>query len=556
MNYRAEQEWKHLRDQALFRAEELKKLLLQGKELDIEISPQLFAKLDILQKQTSSINRKLRIALIGGFSGGKTSIAAGLLGRIDGSMKINQSESSDSIEIYETDFCEIVDTPGLFGFEKKENGERFHELTRKYISEADLILYVMDPINSIKNTHTEELKWILRTLNLLPRTVFVLGRFDEVADMDDIQEWQHNLNIKKDNVLKRLKEDILPDMTDSKAEKIPIVAVCANPDGKGFSHWLNNPKEYRALSHINELQQATQQIIDREGGDKQIILQTQGSILRDVIHGVIPSAEIKFRNIQTETDKLQKLCRVMIEEMERTQSKLREQRIELRTSLTEYLAGLNSQIESLTLETFREFFIKEIGDDAIIVENKIKNLFDTYCNGCQENLSKMEHSFNNETNHFIELLQTYGKPFLQHVGKVDAGIVKTARNYFCPSVKFAPWGAVKMANKANLTMAGITVAITAWEFYDNYRKNEELKKYKKNLEEYLSAILKEICEEINSPDFFQKYGNLKDLTQRVQKVQITCTEWEKKNNTFAQWKENCKQLEKEIYLQLPQGTNS
>jgi len=65
----------------------------------------------------------LRIALLGAFSDGKTSVVAGWLGQVMKDMKIDTNESSDALAIYRPenlqDRCEIVDTPGLFGDKEK-----------------------------------------------------------------------------------------------------------------------------------------------------------------------------------------------------------------------------------------------------------------------------------------------------------------------------------------------------------------------------------------------------------------------------------------------------
>lgn len=112
------------------------------------------------------------------------------------SMNISQQESSNEVAIYNfKDQLQIIDTPGLFGFKEKTNAttaqiEKYKDITKRYVSEAHLVLYVMNPTNPIKESHTEDLKWLFRTLNLLPRTVFVLSRFDEVADMSDPAEFQ------------------------------------------------------------------------------------------------------------------------------------------------------------------------------------------------------------------------------------------------------------------------------------------------------------------------------------------------------------------------------
>ncbi|GAA8231544.1 hypothetical protein HpKG83_05860 [Helicobacter pylori] len=97
----------------------------------------------------SVADQKLRVALVGGFSEGKTSIAATWIERLDKSMKIDHQESSDAVKIYNIDNeIELVDTPGLFGFKEKisDSGEieRYKDITKKYVSEAHLILYMLN----------------------------------------------------------------------------------------------------------------------------------------------------------------------------------------------------------------------------------------------------------------------------------------------------------------------------------------------------------------------------------------------------------------------------
>ncbi|GAA8802575.1 hypothetical protein BTM150_11320 [Helicobacter pylori] len=65
-------------------------------------------------------DQKLKVALVGGFSERKTSIAAAWIERLDKSMKIDHQESNDAVKIYDIDNeIELVDTPGLFGFKEK-----------------------------------------------------------------------------------------------------------------------------------------------------------------------------------------------------------------------------------------------------------------------------------------------------------------------------------------------------------------------------------------------------------------------------------------------------
>ncbi|WP_154079439.1 GTPase [Helicobacter pylori] len=100
----------------------LKKLLdfvHTGEEYGIKVEESLKDKIHNAMKDVSG--QKLKVALVGGFSEGKTSIAAAWIERLDKkSMKIDHKESSDAVKIYDIDNeMELVDTPGLFGFKVK-----------------------------------------------------------------------------------------------------------------------------------------------------------------------------------------------------------------------------------------------------------------------------------------------------------------------------------------------------------------------------------------------------------------------------------------------------
>ncbi len=99
----------------------LKKLLdfiHTGEKYSIKIEESLKDK--IRNAMENVAGQKLKVALVGGFSEGKTSIAAAWIERLDKSMKIGHQESSDAVKIYGIDNeIELVDTPGLFGFKEK-----------------------------------------------------------------------------------------------------------------------------------------------------------------------------------------------------------------------------------------------------------------------------------------------------------------------------------------------------------------------------------------------------------------------------------------------------
>ncbi|GAA7328185.1 hypothetical protein MLS101_07330 [Helicobacter pylori] len=220
--------------------ENLKKLLdfiHTGEKYGINIEESFKEKINSAIQ--SATDQKLRVALVGGFSEGKTSIAAAWIERLDKSMKIDHQESSDAVKIYDIDNeIELVDTPGLFGFKEKiaDSGkiERYKDITKKYVSEAHLILYALNPSNPIKESHKDDLNWLFRTLNLLSRTIFVISRFDEEADIEDEEDYNKRFKTKKENIQNRLND--LISLSEKEKESLSIVAVAANPFGWGLEY--------------------------------------------------------------------------------------------------------------------------------------------------------------------------------------------------------------------------------------------------------------------------------------------------------------------------------
>ena len=133
----------------------LKKLIEEGEKLGLDFS-------SLEKKINEYINNKeigtIKIVLLGSFSDGKTTAIAGLLGKLESNMKIDEDESSDELSVYHIDTLgkqyEIVDTPGLFGTKEKEVdgvNVKFSEITERYISEAHIVIYVCNSVNTLKD---------------------------------------------------------------------------------------------------------------------------------------------------------------------------------------------------------------------------------------------------------------------------------------------------------------------------------------------------------------------------------------------------------------------
>ncbi|HDS1802711.1 TPA: 50S ribosome-binding GTPase [Pseudomonas putida] len=549
---------------ALTLLDRLQDFLGQGAQAGIPIDPALIGKLQNVINSMSG--EKLKVALIGGFSEGKTSIAAAWMEKLDrSSMKISHQESSNEVKVYEVgeDFV-LIDTPGLFGFKEQENAEthtveKYKDITKKYVSESHLVLYVMNSTNPIKESHKDDLTWLFRTLDLLPRTVFVLSRFDEVADVEDEQDYQSNLKVKRDNVAGRLREQI--GLTDQEAAELSIVAVAANPFDLGVEHWLTNLEQFKELSHIATLQTATTGKIKQNGGSAALANEMRASVIRDVLNNQLPVAIENDEKVAQEVVRLDELNTRLVNQLAMTGQQIEEARINLRNFATRYFSDLIIQAKGSSLETFGDFFEREVGAEGIIVSTRLQNEFSRQTQSITLEVEKMQVGFDSEVNHFNTTVKALGKQGINHVLKGNlinnttvlaardglTTIAKTVGMDIGKYLKFKPWGAVKFAKGANGALAFIGVALEAWDSWEQYKREEAFKKsvaeivsnFEQQRQDFLNLVNSEGFKEQFFPDYLL-------LNTRRQELQTNLDESRVRQQRFQAWRDEAEAIDAEF----------
>lgn len=526
----------------------LKKLLdfvHTGEEYGIKVEESLKDKICNAMKDVAG--QKLKVALVGGFSEGKTSIAAAWIDRLDESMKIDHQESSDEVKIYHIDNeMELVDTPGLFGFKEKitDSGkiERYKDITKKYISEAHLILYALNPSNPIKESHKDDLNWLFRTLNLLSRTIFVISRFDEEVDIEDEEDYNKRFKIKKENIQNRLNE--LISLSEEEKESLMIVAVAANPFDLGVEHWLKHQEEFQKLSHIKALQDATQKKIKENGGKLTIIEEAKKSVIQDVIYRQMPPAKQALQDINGEMEYLNKTLEKRRKDIQNLNSEISQARIHLKEFIIRYFSDLILQVSGTSLETFNDFAMREIGDKGINIETKVQNEFERQTQGIFSELAKIETGFNADMSLFEKHAGALGKigiNFLNQSGFINATNIKVARDGIAAAgkfvgidlaLKFKPWGAVNLAGNLNKALPLIGIAFEVWDSWKESQKIEKLEKAKGEMESNFDGQKQEILDLINDETKFKKtcFPSVFELEKCIQ----ACEESVKKTQECAQ----------------------
>lgn len=532
----------------------LEGFITQGQEFGLDVST------DIKVKLQNSLNTlqgdKLKIALIGGFSEGKTSIAAAWLGKIDPeTMNISASESSNAVKIYDIDEeYQLIDTPGLYGYKEQVNTdaqeiEKYKDIAKKYVSEAHIVLYVMNSKNPIKESHIEDLKWLFKDLNLLPRTVFVLSRFDEVADVEDELDYQDKFKIKEQNVKERLSSIL--SLTLQETNNLQIVAVSANPFDEGVDYWMKNRAEFEQLSHIKLLQNATSEIVKKSGGYTGLIEETRKSIISDILIKKIPEIEEQQTQLSKEMEKLNKIYEIETGALNVISKKISNAKTNLRSSFNNYFQDLVMQVQGTSLETIGDFLVREIGNEGSIISSKINEYFQNETNQINIALNTQAINFNAEIENIDTAVGSLTKKGLNHLAKnikLDNTTILAARDGLVATgklmglnlkdvLKFNPWGAVKFANHINKALPLIGIAVDAWDTWNQAKKLEEFQLAKRDLIANLQSQQKEILELIDKDEFIDKFFPIyNELKSKIEEIKLMHTEHELKTKSFASWR--------------------
>ena len=472
-------------------------------------------------------DKTIKIAFIGRFSDGKTSVLAALLGQKFDNMKIGIDETSDELLQYKSgaigDGVEIVDTPGLFGTKEKEvDGEmlRLSEKTERYLSQAHIITYVCDAKNPIKNTHESIIFDVLRKYNKLGVTIFVLNKMDKVCDLEDEEDYEYNSSIKKQWLIDGLKRAI--SLTDQEANEIRCVCISADPNRESMEYCFSTP-EYETLSRINLLKHSIATLLDsvnREELHKSNLI----SASKDFISLVSSISETEIGPQENTLIKAQDNQIDIKNDVDSFRSTLGSRRHDLRDALEKERMHYYSIVQDATVETFDEVMFKYFGiqdenGNFSVLSNNIDDIFENIIGSSKElevRCKKNVELLNKEAGFFDDILDKYGSK----IGgfKVDNKMVKAGRNYVAPNVKLKPWGAVKIADKINKGIAGIGFIIEAWKAWKAYKAEKELDKIKIQLKEYLGEFFNAWNAFIKDDDnYYTLYPAFVELVRTLEK---------------------------------------
>lgn len=563
--------------------EKLRNSISQLKEIGFENE-------DSIKKLEDTVNAvnndKLSIALVGSFSDGKTSVIAGWLGEKLDNMKIDSDESSDQLEIYIPkslpEKCEIIDTPGLFGDKEKEdeNGAtiKFSDVTKKYIDQANIILYVVEAKNPLKASHSEVVRWIMKDLNKLENTIFVINKMDTVADLTDEEEYKKISNVKRDSLRNKIAE--IAELSPIDSQKINIVCISSNPNDKGFDFWVEHREAYEKRSRIKDLENKTNEVLQGISSTE-LITKTGFDTVKRIMSEYIKEVESQLTLIIEEViPEMQENLKRNIEDFEQAKKDILLRRNRFVQDIQNYRNELKLTLNGCTIETITDFINDKIGVENNQISGKyiveeITRIMQEHFEYSANIISSLATEYEKVETKQNEFLANLGKHAINALGKgagklgaMPIGVLKDGikvgqgflNNVFKAGIKFKPYGITKLANNLGKVANGIAnaapgigaavdVIMEVVGHIKTRKDNEKFARLKKDLADVIEGYTDDIIKIAqNSNDDYKEFLNqfapgLADLQSYLDNQQKNIDEQQAKTEFFKKWKEQAVDVE-------------
>ena len=494
----------------------------------------------------------LRIALLGAFSDGKTSVVAAWLGQVLDDMKIDMDESSDRLSVYRPaglpDKCEIVDTPGLFGDkERTVDGEQvlYADLTKQYISEAHLVLYVVDATNPLKDSHGEIVRWLLRDLNKLGATVFVINKMDEATDLTEEDLFREQAAIKHENIVGKLKR--FAALTPEEIRQLRVVCIAANPNGRGLPYWFGRPAHYEARSRIGQLKAMTQDVLSVQV-PAVLRAKTGLDVVRDLVARKLVVAQAQLDELMVFEGSNQLERNRIREDIKQGRSEVKRVADAMFVELQALEARLLAKLRPLELADLQPYMEDEIGmtgpDVGFKLQLRIKAIVDRYSEQANIVTERIAKDIELQLDAGVSFVERLGGQALGLTGQAIKGVqalptaviregIVAARDLLGHitgiSIRFLPWEAAKLAGTiskwAGPVAAGIQVITEVWQAHQAHEREQALQKHKDGISNMVKESFKTVYDLLRSDEVVQATfaPQLKEFEQVLHKLASTAT---------------------------------
>lgn len=549
----------------LQRLSDLKTLLQKG----VEYIPELQSYLGKIDSMMSTIkDGEISVVLLGSFSDGKTSAIAGLLGRLEDNMKIDNDESSDELTVYRPKDLKkgfkIIDTPGLFGTKEREidgNNVRFSQITERYISEAHIIIYVCDAVVPLKDSHVEIIRRVMRDYHKLDNTIFVINKMDEAGyDLLDEYDFSNGCKIKRENLVSRLRSTI--NLSPDEEKRLHIECIAADPKGKGLKHWFSKIDSYYERSHIKDLRNCVNAVVNNAEVDK-LSSSTYETSVKDVVDGLYKAISCTGKPVSKAIVKMERDRDIIEEDSKHLKSELTLSRNELRQAINEIKNDVLRDIKGASLDTIGDVISSQLGvqNDKVtfyVFQDKLSAQIEQCCEANTKNVNcialKVQDRYSMQDAMLNDAVK-YGVGQLKNVN-ITGEQIKAIRDVIAKNYKFAPWGAINLGKNitkwAGWIGAGLSVGFELYGWYKKHKDQKKLAELKSSLSDAVNDCISETFKTFESEtEYFQNYApsylllcqKIKERNDEVVSLKQKVADLEKYKKDIEAWQNSAEYVD-------------
>lgn len=382
------------------------------------------------------------VAFFGAFGDGKSTIIASLTGALD--IPISVEPTTDRVECYRHGDWMFVDTPGTSSVEPKHDKK-----SRSYISEADLVVFVVNAVNPLPLSQEELVRWMLVEIGKEPHVIFAINRMDEVADLEDEADFEHHAKVKRRTLLQTLHSIC------GRPCEPAIVAISADPYEEGVEDWMDNPEEYKSLSKIENLITAIEEHLHR--ASEQIQANAGMASVRDGIETILDRLEELYKNYQPYHEALAQRVKELIQDRDRLDQLVNETysgvQGDVDTMRRTLLDDLDACLDQRALKNLIE---RDIGKNGEILERMITTIVErwgqTLTGQAKPIFDQIITSMEDNDSLFGDLIKRGGPKLAEFLRKafggnprqIADGILRLRDTLKIP-IKFKPWRAIRLA---------------------------------------------------------------------------------------------------------------
>lgn len=543
----------------------LKQLLQKG----VEYIPELQSYLGKIDRIVNTLkDGEISVVLLGSFSDGKTSAIAGLLGRLEDNMKIDNDESSDELTVYRPmdlkKGFKIIDTPGLFGTKEREidgKNVRFSQITERYISEAHIIIYVCDAVVPLKDSHVEIIRRIMRDYHKLDNTIFVINKMDEAGfDLRDEDDFANGCKIKKENLISRLRSTI--NLSPDEEKRLHIVCISADPKGKGLHYWFSKIDSYYERSHIKDLRNCVNAIVNNVEVDK-LSSSTYETSVTDVVDGLHKAISCTEKPVSKAIVKMERDCEEIEEDGKHLKSELTLSRNELRNAINEVKNDALREINGASLETIDDVISCQLGvQDGkatfYVFQDKLSALIEQCCETNANNVNlaavKVQNSYSMQDAMLNDAVK-FGIKQLNNLN-VSGEQIKAIRDVIAKGYKFKPWGAVNLGKNitkwAGWIGSALSVGLELYGWHKRHRDEQKLSKLKESLTNAVNNCIATVFKTFESDDeYYKNYApfyvllcqKIKERNDEILALKQKVSDLEKYKNEIDEWRNSAEYVD-------------